>query len=66
MNAMKTTIGLVSVVALTGLLLPMMKGHDAGTNHPASVVAQVQPLTSPETPQSQQWDMEFGDRTKSP
>ena len=65
MNAVhRTTIGLASIVALGVFALPMMKGRDASASLPQKpVIAQVQPLTSPETPQSEQSDMAYGDRT---
>ncbi len=58
----KSLIGLVSIAALAAFALAQ-----ATTSHApvaGSVIAQnIQPLTSPETPQALQWDMTYGDLT---
>ncbi len=58
----KTSIGMASIAALAVFALPQATPSHVPVA--GSVIAQnVQPLTSPETPQALQWDMIYGDLT---
>lgn len=58
----KISVALASIAAVAVFALP--QANPTSTPIAGAVIAQnVQPLTSPETPQALQWDMTYGDLT---